>query len=195
MVKTRTTSARQRRLWKPFLVSSYLRYIPYSWKIPPLPSTKSASIVPVPLTAHPSCLWDVVKKLPRTQRRLLDGLEQISTDDKILKLFWSKAKLHVASDGGLHNNSATHGLLLSISGKDILYRKFGPVDCPLTLRPQQGVNWAAALLLNFFSLLFRSSGVHDTDAHSNGIQIAAPPSAESIASLGVGANVVACRLM
>ena len=30
-------SASQRRLWKRFLVSSYLRYIPY-WKSPPLPS-------------------------------------------------------------------------------------------------------------------------------------------------------------
>ena len=46
----------------------------------------------------------MAKLLTRTQRRLLDGLEQISTEDKIFKAFWSKKKLNVASDGGLHNN-------------------------------------------------------------------------------------------
>ena len=63
----------------------------------------------------------MVKKLPRSQRRLLNGLEQISTeDDKIFKAFWSKTKLRAASDGGLHNNSATHGWVLS-TNKEILY--------------------------------------------------------------------------
>ena len=94
------------RLWKRFIVSSYLRYIPY-WKTPPLPLSQPPKTKPPASLSSPSLLSNVVKQLPRTQRRLLDGLEQVWTDAKIFKAFRSKGKLHLASDGGLHNNSAT----------------------------------------------------------------------------------------
>ena len=122
-------TASQRRLWKRFLVSSYLRYIPY-WKTTPVSPPSSIKSKEPGLPTEPSQgLSGILKHLPRSQRRLLDGLEQISTDDLIFKSFRSKARLHVASDGGLHNNSATHGWVIS-TGKDILYRGSGPVDGP-----------------------------------------------------------------
>ena len=63
---------------------------PY-WKIPPLPSPTSTSTVLDTLPTRLPSLSDVVKLLPRrTQRRLLDGLEQISTDDKLFNALRSK---------------------------------------------------------------------------------------------------------
>jgi hypothetical protein len=91
------------------------------------------------------------------QRRLLDGLEQISTDDKIFKAFSSKGKLHVASDGGLHNNSATHGWVIS-TGKEILYQGSGPVDGPsqshTSTRSELGGCASVLLLLTSLSKLW-----------------------------------------
>ena len=121
-------TASQRRLWKRFLVSSYLRYIPY-WKCSPAPTTSvNPPSTPAPPTESARSLSGIVKTLPRSQRRLLDGLEPTSNDDLIFKVFRSKGRLHVAFDGGLHN-SATHGWVIS-KGKEILYRGSGPVDGP-----------------------------------------------------------------
>jgi hypothetical protein len=149
-------SASQRRLWKRFLASSYLRYIPF-WKNPPLPSSKASANDPAIPPTSPSSLSSVVKQLPRTQRRLLDGLEQISTDAKIFKAFRSKGKLHVASDGGLHNNAATHGWVLS-AGKDILYQGSGPVDGPpnshTSTRSELGGCASVLLLLSSLSKMW-----------------------------------------
>ena len=148
-------SATQRRLWKRFIVSSYLRYIPY-WKSSPLPSSLPATTLSLE-PPNPRLLSTVIKELPRTQRRLLDGLEQMSTDDKIFKAFRSKIKLHVASDGGLHNNSATHGWVIS-TGTEVLYQGSGPVDGPLeshtSTRSELGGCASVLLLLTSLSKIW-----------------------------------------
>jgi ribonuclease HI len=81
----------------------------------------------------------------------------MSTDDKSFKAFRSKVKLHVGSDGGLHNNSATHGWVLS-TGKEILYQGSGPVDGPpdshTSTRSKLGGCASALLLLTSLSKLW-----------------------------------------
>ena len=62
------------------------------------------------------------------EQRLLDGLTQVATDLKIWHAFRSKSYLHLASDGGLGDNSATHGWVLS-TGKEVLYQ------CPPMYNP------------------------------------------------------------
>jgi hypothetical protein len=126
--QTQPTKA-QIRLWKRFITSSYLRYIPY-WKIPPAtqkPAEPVATIEPINLSDYGEY---IATCLTRTEQRLLDGLVQVATDLKIWRAFRSKARLHLASDGGLGDNSATHGWLLS-TGKEVLFQCSGPVDGPL----------------------------------------------------------------
>lgn len=119
----------QCRLWKRFLSSSFLRYIPY-WKITPvspLPADNVVASHPVPPTDFAAYM---VQALSRTERRLLDGLEQVASDLRIWRAFRSKSRLHLASDGGLGEASATHGWVLS-SGTEVLYQCSGPVDGPI----------------------------------------------------------------
>jgi hypothetical protein len=71
-------TASQRRLWKRFISSSFLRYIPYWSTSPPL--TPSVPVTPVTPTRHFETLNEYIRSLPRTQRRLLDGLEQVASD-------------------------------------------------------------------------------------------------------------------
>ena len=119
----------QRRLWKRYLRSSYLRYIPY-WKRPPLQTkpqtpTQSEPIL-YPLTTSQT-IHDYVRSLPKSQRRLLAELQQQATDRQVWRAFRSKAKLYIASDGGLDGNLGTHGWVLA-SKKHVLFRCSGPVD-------------------------------------------------------------------
>ena len=72
----------------------------------------------------------ISQRLSRTERRLLDGLETVASDLTIWRAFRSKSRLHLASDGGLGENSATHGWILS-TGKDVLFKCSGPVDGPI----------------------------------------------------------------
>ena len=140
-------TASQRRIWKRYITSSYLRYIPY-WKTSPT-STKA---LPPKATSKPhthGTLADHIKTLPKSHRRLLDGLEQVATDPQVFRAFRSRRKLHVASDGGLSDEGATHGWILS-TGKHVLFKCSGPVDGPVvtntSTRSELG-GCASALLL------------------------------------------------
>jgi hypothetical protein len=127
-----TPTKAQRRLWKRYLSSSYLRYIPY-WKQPPTEIEHQP--VSTPLTERPSpptsfdSLADYIATLPRTQRRLLNDMRQQATDLQVWRAFRSKAKIYIASDGGLDNTTGTHGWVISTK-KHALFRGSGPVDGP-----------------------------------------------------------------
>ena len=139
-------SKAQARLWKRFLVSSYLRYIPY-WKTRPGDSSPPPLVTPI---RSPSTFSDystyISSCLSRTERRLLDGLDQVASDLCIWRAFRSKSRLHLASDGGLGDTSATHGWVLS-TGTDILYKCSGPVDGPAghKLFHQKRIGWLRVL--------------------------------------------------
>ncbi|KAI2498313.1 hypothetical protein MHU86_16183 [Fragilaria crotonensis] len=117
----------QRRLWKRFICSSYLRYVPF-WKISPLLShslSTDASAESSPTSF--ASLTEYVRTLPNTQRRLLADLQQQASDVQVWRAFRSKAKLYIASDGRLDGNRGTHGWVLA-SKKHVLFRCSGPVD-------------------------------------------------------------------
>jgi hypothetical protein len=82
------TTKSQIRLWKQYIKSTYLRYIPY-WKTNPAPltiaSTKELPIVPTRLSEYSEYLSSSC--FSRTERRLLDGLEQVATDVQISRAF------------------------------------------------------------------------------------------------------------
>ena len=119
----------QMQLWKRYLRSSYLRYTPY-WKVSPLGPPKPVS-PPVPSpTSFPDVFSYITTLRSRTERRLLDGLVQEATDDQVYRAFRSKARMYLASDGGLTTaTSATHGWVLSTRNR-VLFKCSGPVDGP-----------------------------------------------------------------
>ncbi|KAI2489451.1 hypothetical protein MHU86_25142 [Fragilaria crotonensis] len=128
----------QRRLWKRYISSSFLRYIPY-WKEIPLGSdeVRQPTYLERPRSIRHSndvsytnaSLSENINKLPRTQRRLLDDIKQIATDLQVWRAFRSKERLYIASDGGLFGQHGTFGWILSTK-KQVLFQCGGPVDGP-----------------------------------------------------------------
>ena len=121
-------SKAQRRLWKRFLQSSYLRYEPY-WLQDPL-----AGIAPqaaeAPLPQPPVITFsDQLDRLPKHHQRLIEGYQQKATDNQLWNAFRFKQRIHLVSDGGLHSQKGTHGWVLS-TGSRILLQCAGPVDGP-----------------------------------------------------------------
>jgi ribonuclease HI len=120
----------QKRLWKRYLRSCFLRCVPY-WKVPPLPY--SAIPDPVAIEQNPTSYEDLSTYISRSlslrHRRMLDSLEQVATDLQVWRAFRSKSRLHVASDGGLHKHQGTFGWIISTK-KKVLFKCSGPVDGP-----------------------------------------------------------------
>ena len=124
-----TPSKAHIRLWKGYINSSYLRYIPY-WKTPPnLPMPVSTNPVVLAPTSF-SDLFEFLKSLRQRDRRRLDRLEQVASDSQIWRAFQSKKRLvYIATDGGLALDQGTHGWVISM-GNRILFQCAGPVDGP-----------------------------------------------------------------
>jgi hypothetical protein len=124
-------SKAQRRLWKRFLSSSYLRYIPY-WKTPPTAPRLTSITQQAPLHHSASSnlpLKEAIQKLPKTQRRLLASLTQVATDEKIWTAFRSRQRIYIASDGGLSDKMGTFGWIIATK-TETLFQCSGPVDGP-----------------------------------------------------------------
>lgn len=131
-------SAHQRRLWKRYISSSFLKYVPY-WMQPPI--QKSSTLHPRSIfveTASPShvpasgiqfTLPEYLKTLPRTQRRMVSDVEQVADDLQVWRAFRSHERLYIASDGGLDGQKGTFGWILATS-KTTLFKCGGPVDGP-----------------------------------------------------------------
>ncbi|KAI2503242.1 hypothetical protein MHU86_11179 [Fragilaria crotonensis] len=128
-------SAHQRRLWKRYITSSFLRYIPF-WKTPPTSSTPSTPTgerptskkVEMAPTSFPT-IRDYLATLSRTQRRLVEDVTQVATDLQVWRAFRSRERLYIASDGGLSGNEGTFGWVIS-TRKFPLFQCGGPVDGP-----------------------------------------------------------------
>ena len=73
---------------------------------------------------------DYLQALPHYNRRLMDDLQQIATDDQIWKAFRSRRRLRVATDDGdLLPTKGTHGWVIS-TGRRILLTCADPVNGP-----------------------------------------------------------------
>jgi hypothetical protein len=131
-----TPSMAQRRLWKRYLVSSFLRYVPY-WKQNPISKSSGLGSPFVELPEHPHnpetgstmSLMEEISTLPRTQRRMVADVKQVATDLQIWRAFRSHDRLYIASDGGLLGHEGTFGWILVTSNHE-LFRCGGPVDGP-----------------------------------------------------------------
>ena len=162
----------QMRLWKRYLRSSFLRYTPY-WKVSPLGPPKPTPPPVPPPTSFPDVFSYISTMRSRTERRLLDGLVQEATGDQVFRAFRSKARLYLASDGGLTPTSATHGWVLSTRTR-VLFKCSGPVDGPFdtncSTRSELGGCASSLLLLSSLSkvwgLRHRCSFTWYTDSQS-----------------------------
>ena len=152
-----TPTKHQIRLWKGFISSSYLRYIPY-WKTPPLPSVPITPKSVDPLPSSFEDLSEFLDHLPKWQRRLMDQLEQVASDQQIWRAFRSKKRLHIASDGGLALSKGTHGWVIALGSK-ILFRCSGPLDGPVdTASSTRSELWGYASSLSFIECLAKFWG-------------------------------------
>ena len=119
----------QSRLWKRFIRSSYLRYVPH-WIDAPKAS-RAAEPLRCSQKSKPNkdSLLEQIQSMPRAHIRLLDGFQQLATDQQVWKAFRSRRRIHVATDGGLHSQKGTHGWVISTGTKN-LFQCAGPVDGP-----------------------------------------------------------------
>ncbi len=123
-----TPSKHQIRLWKRYIKSSFLRYVPY-WKTAPIQASPvGKSSAPMSPTTFDT-LMENLSTLPQSSRRMIDGIEQTSSDLLVWKSFRSRRRLYIATDGGLLTTQGTHGWVIS-NGSTVLFRCAGPVDGP-----------------------------------------------------------------
>ncbi|KAI2498976.1 hypothetical protein MHU86_15539 [Fragilaria crotonensis] len=124
----------QRRLWKRYLSSQFLRYGSL-WKRVPSDSLREIKArlksPSVPIEgSRDLALADMITHLPQGQRRLLTHISQRVDDSAVWNASRSKGKLTIASDGGLKDIRGTFGWTISTSDNTVLFEGAGPVDGP-----------------------------------------------------------------
>ena len=134
-------TSHQRRLWRKFIESTYLRY-GLKWRSPlglslpqHRPQAPTDPRVNVPPEAnipshHSESLRDYIGRLPRWHKRLLSSWTQDATDLEIWRAFRSRQRMTIASDGGLKDQLGTHGWKIVDRTGRTLFSGSGPVDGP-----------------------------------------------------------------
>ena len=132
-------TASQRRLWKKYIESNYLRY-GTKWRQPLGPVVPSKHRSPPETSsgeAPHECnsLRQYLKSLPTWHRRLLVVFQQVATDLEVWRAFRSKQRITIASDGGLRKGIGTFGWkietrLRTTGNSTTLFEGSGPVDGP-----------------------------------------------------------------
>jgi hypothetical protein len=88
--RQQTPSKQQTRLWKGYIKSLFLRYIPY-WKTVPTHDYPPASSLSSPLLPTTfENLMAYLSSLPQSSRRMIDRIDQTSTDLQVWKSFRAK---------------------------------------------------------------------------------------------------------
>ena len=75
-------SKQQIRLWKGYIRSSFLRYVPY-WKINPTEKVINMETVSSSPRIHHDNIFSFIKSLPPRHQRLLDKIEQVASDNRV----------------------------------------------------------------------------------------------------------------
>ena len=128
-------TSQQRRLWKRYISSQFLRYGGTFWKRIPTDSLRDikarikSSIEPLD-GSNDVPFADMINSLPPYQRRLLTHINQCADDSEVWKASRSKGKISIASDGGLKDIRGTFGWTISTGDNTTLYEGAGPVDGP-----------------------------------------------------------------
>jgi hypothetical protein len=161
-----TPTHHQRRLWRNYISSLFLRYPPYFLHNigPPSLSPPSTTDPHFPTPEPPASyetLSAYIAALPRTHQRLLSCFTQQCSDLQLWRAFRSKRYLEVVSDGGLPENIGTFGWKIVANKGLVLYQGSGPVDGPFDLanltRSEIG-GFAAPLLL--VTVISKYWGIH-----------------------------------
>jgi hypothetical protein len=154
-LRQQTPSKQQIRLWKGYIKSSFLRYVPY-WKTAPIQVSPvgQPSAPPSPTTLDN--FMEYLSSLPQSSRRMIDDIDQTSPDLQVWRLFHSQRRLFIATDGGLLKTQGTHGWVIS-NGLTVSFRCAGPVDGPFDTSSStrcQLSGYASALLFIDYLLQF-----------------------------------------
>ena len=155
-------SASQRRLWKRYIRSQFLRYDRY-WKASPFPRRRSSAQQPPPspvATERPTSLPILIKTLPKYQRRLLSHIKQTASDQELWEALRTRKRLTIASDGGLKSLHGSFGWNLSTKKNVSLIEGAGPIDGPYdtanSTRCELGGYTASLLILSLLTQLWGS---------------------------------------
>ena len=146
-------SQSQKRLWRRYISSQFLRY-DRKWKTPPMATITELKQSTTLKTSSPPTtstgIFSDIKKLPRYKKRLLSYVK-LSTDiDHIWSECRRKQTLTITSDGGLKGRRGTFGWSVTTPNNVTLCEGAGPVDGPFdtanSTRCELG-GYAAALLM------------------------------------------------
>lgn len=145
----------QRRLWKRYVTSQYLRYDRFWNTSPRTTLNELAKAKPSKVSQdRDNDICTAIKSLPRPRRRLLSHICQKTTSATLWEECQKKQTLTIASDGGLKGRQGTFGWVISTKRNVILAEGAGPVDGPYdtsnSTRCELG-GYAASL--SFLSLL------------------------------------------
>ena len=158
-------SPTQRRLWRRYISSQFLRY-DRLWIKTPRPRLRDLKslLPPTPRGDETPPSKDIathIDTLPSHARRLLTVVNQIASTEDITSTCESPSTLTIASDGGLKGTCGTFGWQLSTSTNQVLFEGAGPIDGPFdtnsSTRCEIG-GYAAALLL--LSMLHKTTSFH-----------------------------------
>ena len=130
-----TPSASQKRLWRKYISSQYLRYST-KWKaqLGPVEFHRTPPIPYLPLApGSDTSLAEYISQLPPWYRRLLFQFEQMADDVAVWRAFRAKRRLIIASDGSLTETAGTFGWKLTTSKHTPLFEGSGPVDGPIEI--------------------------------------------------------------
>lgn len=120
----------QRRLWRRYITSTYLRY-GNKWRQSPIDSKPASQ--PIPPISHNN-LSTYLSSLDKWFQRLLSQYTQIATDTQIWNAFRSKRWIDIASDGGLNEQTGTFGWKIFDTKRDMeLFTGAGPIDGPIKM--------------------------------------------------------------
>jgi hypothetical protein len=122
------TSA-QRKLWKNYITSTYLRY-DNKWKNSPIDCPTTTTQAPPADPTTYNSLTEYLASLPLWQQRLFCHFDQIADDLTIWKAFRSKRWLDIISDGGLSHSVGTFGWKIVDRRRIPLFQGSGPIDGP-----------------------------------------------------------------
>jgi hypothetical protein len=151
-------SASQRRLWRRYISSQFLRYGRY-WR----QSQRPNSITGSDHVRHSSSipyddLSSLIHSLPKGKRRLLSHHRQMASDSTIWKACRSKHSITIASDGGLKGKNGTFGWQMRSASDEHLAEGAGPVDGPFdtanSTRCELAGYAASILFLSLFQQLW-----------------------------------------
>ena len=123
-------TASQTKLWKSYLSDHFLKSST-KWRHPVIDDRRPTP-APLAATAYES-LSEYLDSLPIWYQRLLFDYTQEATDVDIWRVFRSRIRLTIVTDGSLLPTAGTFGWKLVTPKKKVLFTGSGPIDGPIEI--------------------------------------------------------------